>query len=298
MSVPGVLFFGLSKFYIEVCQSKPVLLRLTVDAFQSLLSRFSLQGPISEFSLKPDQKLLSLPIDFFDGFGVVSPETINLKKVVLFLRKPCHDQIAFIKDRVIDKSVIGEIYGPPGTGKSIISYCCAALISREQGWKVIWLNICSDVRLSLSDVEVIIFAHGQKFRKTLEKDALFRSLSEMTPNPEHKILIVIDGFSDALASFETEVLNWLRRDETNRALLAITTRVTVNHAKKYCDMQKNIERFQQVSWKWEEYLDAIGFDELYENVADVLDSASDAITPLEKLRAKLFQWSNCIRRRV
>lgn len=196
---------------------------------------------------------------------------------------------------MIHNAKIGVISGTPGTGKSLISYCYAASISRQRDWKVIWVHLSSVMSRNVPNMDLIIFSEGIKFTKTVPEEFMLKFLREMMPKPDQKIILVLDGYTDASAQIGKAVVHWFRADKENRRVLTVSSMGSDVRSKPHKDRANNIERFKQVSWTWGEYVEAISSEEFYNSIADMLDAPCIVDSPLGKLRAKFFYAGSCAR---
>jgi KaiC/GvpD/RAD55 family RecA-like ATPase len=141
------------------------------------------------------------------------------QKLVLYCRPTFHEQFNFLRERVIDKSVLGWILGPPGTGKSTTALAFASTLDRKD-WIVTWIH------LDRADYPVCVRLEGdsKKSREIYDSniDDLFDILEEVDESKQH--IVFIDGYTlngDKHIDVQKACYSWLKKDREKRRLVIV-----------------------------------------------------------------------------
>jgi hypothetical protein len=121
---------------------------------------------------------------------------------------------------------------------------------------------------------------------------LLNILDEVDESRQH--IVFIDGYTlngQKHIDVQQACYSWLETDQVKRRLVVVCSMSSRYKAKPEEDMMLNLEVFFVYSWKEQEYLDAIGHQDFFTNVKDVLDtdlSADASASPEDLIRSKLY----------
>jgi len=176
--------------------------------------------------------------------------------VVVYRRKSVREQIEFLRNRVIDKNVKGNIVGPPGTGKSICTFAFMLSLDREV-WQVIWfhlakINYC--LTLGPNSLSVGIDANYELPRKD-----------------QKRLFICVDGFKEEAShkDFYNKLGGQIRKEDR---IVTCSSMATLGKSNAVDDKLERFETFHVPSWTKEEYLSAIANETFYQKVKGNLDA--------------------------
>jgi hypothetical protein len=270
-------------------------------SYSNITSKLRCEGLIPNLILEDGQKMITLSKEFLENSGVglfhVADEEKTYCRTSLFLRSYCMDQIACIRDRILDKGSVGFIHGPPGTGKSIITYFFMALMSRKNGWRVVWVHFRKEANSLSPYMDCVIFSEGNKYSFEANAESLRKLFSEMSRITNQRVTIVLDGFKriDEINNIYAAARTWLQSNKENGRIICISSLGSSNRWTAHDDRAQKLHLFEQFSWTWDEYVEAINCPEFYEEVAPMLDAPSVNQTPLGRLAAKFFYAGACAR---
>ena len=263
-------------------------------SYSNITCKLRCEGLIPNLILEDGQKMITLSKEFLENSGVglfhVADEEKTYCRTSLFLRSYCMDQIACIRDRILDKGSVGFIHGPPGTGKSIITYFFMALMSRKNGWRVVWVHFRQEADSVSPLMDCIIFSEGNKYSFEANEESLRKLFSEMSWIANQRVTVVLDGFKriDEIYNIHAAARTWLQSNKEKCRIICISSLRASNRGTLHDDNAQKIVTFDQFSWTWAEYVEAINCPGFYEEVAPMLDAPSTNHTPLVQLAAKFF----------
>ena len=240
-------------------------------------------SPLAQLSYDPNSVLFQLDTNYLAKTGLPT------QKLVLYCRPTFHAQINFLRERVIEKSILGWILGPPGTGKSTTSLAFASTLDRKN-WIVTWIHL-QRARYPLC---VRLEGDLKKSREIYDSniDELFDILEEVDESKQH--IVFLDGYTlNGYKHIDVQMAcySWLEKDREKRRLVVVCSMSSRFKARKEEDMELNLEQFDVYSWKKEEYLLAVQNDEFYSHVKTALDSGlqtDDKLTPEDLVNSKYY----------
>jgi hypothetical protein len=186
----------------------------------------------------------------------------------LYRREEFERQFKFLKEQVVGSGAIGWIMGCPGTGKSATTLAFISSLGRSE-WVITWLHL------------------GRRFNPVcLQFDGTWKyscDLSEMSAVPKileenfgsRKHIVFVDGFvSSILAHTTVSTLchTWVKRDRPNRRLVILCSMATGGQNTLDEDTVNNIKTHTVYSWCLAEFLRAVTFREIFEQVKCFLDA--------------------------
>ena len=211
------------------------------------------------------------------------------QKIILYCRRAFHEQFKFLRERVINNSVLGWILGPPGTGKSSTALAFAATLDRNE-WVVTWIHLQRE-NLPLC----VRLENGSKKARQIQptdSDSITDILAEVDESKQH--IVFLDGYvlnGENHVHIKQECFAWRNLNREKRRMVVVSSMSARYKAKAHEDMVSNTEEFFVFSWKEEEYLDAVKHSEFFENVRGVLDAELPGETepsPEDLVRAKFY----------
>jgi DNA polymerase III delta prime subunit len=235
---------------------------------------------LAQLSYDPNSTLFQLDTNYLAKTGLPT------QKLVLYCRPTFHEQFNFLRERVIDKSVLGWILGPPGTGKSTTALAFASTLDKKD-WVVTWIHLGD-----YYPVCVRLEGDSKKSRKIYDSniEELFDILEEVDESKQH--IVFIDGYTlngDKHIDVQKACYSWLQEDREKRRLVVVCSMSSRYKAKLEEDMMLNLEQFNVYSWKEEEYLLAVRNDEFFSHVKTALDSGLQIDSSREDLvRSKFY----------
>ncbi|CAH0493514.1 unnamed protein product [Peronospora farinosa] len=168
------------------------------------------------------------------------------ERMMLYCRPNFHEQVEFLRERVLKEGHQGWILGPSGTGKSSTATVFALTVDRNE-WEVIWIDValnpyCRCVRL-IGD---------ERMSRTIDNAKELEDVLQVDDNSKHRVVLV-DGWTD-------------EDDLSNIAKIF----------NRHFDLLTRAMEYLVYSWTLDEYLAATSDDMLFRVVEPYLgDSVSD-----------------------
>ena len=192
------------------------------------------------------------------------------REIILYCRPTFHKQFKFLRERVINNSVVGWILGPPGTGKSTTTLAFASTLERNN-WVITWIHLDK----LLCPVCVRLEDESKKSRKISGSniDELNDILKEVDKSKQH--IVFIDGFTltgRKHSNIYQACFEWLEEERQKRRLVVVCSMSRRHKSNLENDREIKLETFNVFSWKEEEYILAVQNDKFYYHVKWALDN--------------------------
>ena len=214
---------------------------------------------------------------------------VATEKLVLYRRPAFYEQFKFLRERVIDESVLGWIFGPPGTGKSATALAFASTLDRNE-WVVTWVHLEENDYPSCVRWEGGFMKSCEIYKSNVYE--LDEILEEVDCLKQH--IVFLDGYTEnGIKHIDVQhaCCCWFERDRVKRRLVVIGSMTSRYKSKPEEDMLLNLEEFFVYSWKKQEYLDAVGNQIFFNHVKSVLDtylSSESSPSPEDLVLSKMY----------
>ncbi|CAI5703287.1 unnamed protein product [Peronospora effusa] len=195
------------------------------------------------------------------------------ERMMLYCRPNFHEQVEFLRERVLKEGHQGWILGPSGTGKSSTATVFALTVDRNE-WEVIWIDValnpyCRCVRL-IGD---------ERMSRTIDNAKELEDVLQVDDDSKHRVVLV-DGWTDEddLSNIAKFFNRWFLREDVvmKRRLAFICSMTFRSRASDNFDLLTRAMEYLMYSWTLDEYLAATSDDMLFRVVEPYLgDSVSD-----------------------
>lgn len=236
-----------------------------------------------EYSKSIEYLELPLKVVSYAGLAGPSRDQTSTDKRLLFCRDALHQQMAFLKNLVLEEGHTGFVYGPPGTGKSntTLAFC---LSNETREYVVTWIHL---------DRQGNEFDCFQTQKNTLVQvenisdGTLGQSFLSSVPG---KHLVILDGYADSQmmhVSFKNMCVDWFKKSKESRRLVIISSMSSL--VKVSADEEAKLRWKNHVvcSWEFAEYEKAVANNSFFDSVKQYLDA--DDVSLLQADAAQLTE---------
>ncbi|EKX49562.1 hypothetical protein GUITHDRAFT_67655 [Guillardia theta CCMP2712] len=212
-----------------------------------------------------EEKYFRLDCSYLWGTNVNSGEHL-----LLYCRKAFVEQFCFLREQVLEHGALGWIQGSPGTGKTTTTLSFCMTLDRNE-----WSFKC--IRLKARSNTCVVEVTGNKrrtcsFAKESEGEQMTLLLEGLSDGK--KSLLVLDGYLTHQESHTRALvacIRWRDADRQNRRLVVVTSMASRGKAYDEEDREMGLKEHIVASWRIDEYLEAVQFDEFYSKVAPTLE---------------------------
>uniref|UniRef100_A0A7S4K0A2 Uncharacterized protein n=1 Tax=Guillardia theta TaxID=55529 RepID=A0A7S4K0A2_GUITH len=212
-----------------------------------------------------EEKYFRLDCSYLRGTNVNSGEHL-----LLYCRKAFLEQFRFLQEQVLEHGALGWIQGSPGTGKTTTTLSFCMKLDRNE-----WSFKC--IRLKARSNTCVVEVTGNKRRtcsvaKESEGEQMKLLLEGLLDGK--KSLLVLDGYLTHQESHTRALvacIGWRDADRQNRRLVVVTSMASRGKTYDEEDRELGLKEHIVPSWRIDEYLEAVQFDEFYNKVAPTLE---------------------------
>jgi hypothetical protein len=211
----------------------------------------------------------------------------------LFIRERCVEQLKFILGVVEMKHTLGVVLGAPGTGKSTTAYLCAGLLASHMGRIVFWIHLEKEKRVAIFCKCVIMLGNKSvrfSVRSSQELERVLNGNWGAGNDDSERIKVVfLDGYANLEFMHGTLAVakEWLKRRPSHHRLVIVSSTGCMEFVLN--ELTFKVKIFQQYSWRYEEYIEALANADFRASLAGKLNTVENTETEaIEKVRKKFY----------
>ena len=205
------------------------------------------------------------------------------KRLMLYCRPNFHEQVKFLRERVLKDGHLGWVLGPPGTGKSTAAMAFALTVDRNE-WEVIWIHVEMD-----ADWRCVRLIGDERTSRNITNVTELREVLQNDDDSKHRIVLA-DGWTAAenFKKLTKMCKSWFMKEDVvmKRRLAFICSMASRRKVKDDHDAITRAMECPVFSWTLDEYIAATSDDTFFREVEPYLgDSPSNRSA---MIKAKYF----------
>ncbi|EKX33524.1 hypothetical protein GUITHDRAFT_120269 [Guillardia theta CCMP2712] len=190
--------------------------------------------------------------------------------LLLYCRQAFLEQFRFLREQVLEHGALGWIQGCPGTGKTTTTLSFCMVLDRNE-----WSFTCIRLK-AISDTFVVEVSGNRRRTYSVATESEWKQMTLLLEglSDSKKSLMVLDGYLSYQESHKRALVacvGWREADRQNRRLVVVMSSAFRGKIYDEEDRELGLKEHIVPSWRIDEYLEAVQFDEFYNQVAPSLE---------------------------